>query len=180
MGIGVVLIIILILSIKFLKFLKKSETENIMFEKGCFEWYMAQQSDFFKSLTQAIQHADNNNLNKIKSMYPHMVDAFKEPNWNKVPVSLHPIIATPDTKRKIKYNADTCKRGSFYWYKYMSGALVTGLANTIENSDHDNIIMIEKAYPQMIAAFRMHHWNSAPIGFVKDEYDAKIDKSGSP
>lgn len=61
--------------------------------------------------------------------------------------------------------------GSMYWYLHMSGGFVKHLAETICRADDDNLDRLRLAFPQMVEAWEMHSWKTAPSGF-EPKYNA--------
>ncbi len=57
------------------------------------------------------------------------------------------------------------KKGTFNRYLYNSGSFVTLMVKAITKADRENQRHIEKAFPQMVAAYKNNSWDEAPAGF---------------
>jgi len=62
--------------------------------------------------------------------------------------------------------------GSFKKYLYYSGDFVTTIALAIQRADPINLARLDRAFPQMVAAFRHPNWLEAPPGF-RPHYQAE-------
>lgn len=148
-----------------------------MHEVGCFEWYEEQKDLFFVFLIKAIMHADLDNTDKLRKIFPHICMAYKEPSWLKKPKTDYPI--TININRGIDNNFDLellkdFQEGSFAWYLKHSGHFVTYLAKAIYHADDHNVALIFQQYPQMVAAYNVAYndWNMCPEGFESNTYNS--------
>ena len=53
--------------------------------KGSFNWYLFNSGSFVTTIAKAIQLADKDNLEKLRSAFPQMVAAFELSTWDSVP-----------------------------------------------------------------------------------------------
>ncbi len=58
--------------------------------RGSFNWSLNMGCTFEQSLATAVQYADDENLEKLKQVYPQLVSAFKEYDWDTAPVQYEP------------------------------------------------------------------------------------------
>ena len=61
------------------------------FCEGSFFWYLKKSGSFVTNMANVIAHADNENVEIIKMIYPQMVAAFKRPDWNITPLGFKPV-----------------------------------------------------------------------------------------
>lgn len=155
--------------------MSKEQVQNVH-KKGSFHWYISLNQHFFKHITRSIMHADTDNLSALKRIFPHMVEAHSRPDWNEPPKVNFPIELNIE-----KYKEEFPKKdfdyvavdGSFLRYLYNSGHFVSSMSRAILYADEHNRSLIEREYPQMVAAYNINEWQKAPDGF-EPIYNSKI------
>ena len=140
-----------------------------------FNWYLYNENELLKRIADCICSADRENTEKMRLIYPAIVLAHDEREWDKAPEfgELKPVRnCDKDMKQRVlKERSSYCKEGSFNWYLYNSGHFVTKLAKVIlfsEKVDH-----IRRVYPQMIGAMKEKNWSDPPFAFKSDCYNAE-------
>jgi len=150
-------------------------------EKYSFEWYLNRDSRFLEYLCTAVMHADNENLMKLRRIFPHLISANRDvQSWMKAPKNNLPPISNEDMMNShipSKSDDSNYKRGCFYWYLYRSGHFVSNLARAIVYSDSGNLGLLGKEYPQMVAAWVSDDRKKVPDGFLNPIYNSPAKSS---
>ena len=60
-------------------------------KEGSFCHYLYKSGDFVKAMANAIQMADNNNLERLRKAFPQMVAAHALYDWNEAPEGFEPV-----------------------------------------------------------------------------------------
>jgi len=145
----------------------------------CFNYYLTHKNKFIKILADVVSIADNDNLRRLELIYPSVCASKRSSNYDITPVVLaetdFPEIYNREKSEKREYERKSCNAdgkhiniGSFYWYLRCSGNFVTLMAQLIVESDFKNKTLINKVYPQMVAAYDLEDWTISPKGFRPD------------
>ena len=145
-------------------------------EEFSFDWYQTRDDKFFDYLTKSFMYADLDNLEKLNSIFPHIGDARRAFSWSFKPKSNN--LPIKNKKKKdfevIRPENSKYNQGSFNRYLFFSGSFVTNISNTILYADNDNLKLIKKVYPQMVAAFKLDDWEMCPKGFTSPSYNSTL------
>ena len=141
-------------------------------EKGSLNWYR-RKSKFFKYLSLAIIFADDfQNSTKLNRIFPHIMDARGMGDFDKSPGNDNDIIENKDPEDlefpenyRIIYN-----QGSFLKYLHQSSSFDTYIAKAVFFADDNNLSLIEKEYPLIVAAHAMDNWEEPPPSFAEFGY----------
>jgi hypothetical protein len=142
-----------------------------------FNYYLANKDPFLKLLSDIVCIADNDNLLKLRNIYPAICIAHDHCNWDELIETDQelPLIYNNKICKKREFNIEVhndnsrCEyeKGSFgsYLNRCNTGNFVSSMAKLIIESDSKNRSLIARAYPQMVAAYLMQDWKKAPEGF---------------
>jgi hypothetical protein len=141
----------------------------------CLDFFFSSQNAFLRKLAEVVCVADVTNRELLRIAYPAIVEAYYLDSWDKSPVGVFPeIVCSEVSLKKIEKASIETNRGSFNFYRHpASGTYVSRLSQLIILADDNNLALIEKVYPQMVAAFRMENWDNTPEGFWEKRYDSK-------
>jgi len=157
-----------------LQSLKFPKDVGYPFKRGSFDWYVNHPSKFISQLAFVVMNADVENKARLKNIYRHLFESNVSGSWDVIFAG--DVVDAPLTlgNRGSSEKSGNYGYGSFFWYLNKSGSFVTYLANMILLADAENIALVKREYPQMIAAHEMDNWNDAPKGF-EPIYDARGD-----
>ena len=119
------------------------------------------------------------NRAKLKSVYPDVILANDHGKWHvntnedvKVKFKTKRVLNDPRLEQDGEY-----VDGSFMWYLNISGSYVKTIAMMILYATQNDLALINKIYPQMVAAYKSRNWLDTPDGFRYDTYNSylKVD-----
>ena len=61
--------------------------------------------------------------------------------------------------------AKTVEYASFRWWQTQGGHFAKALTEAFMRADNENLRRLASEFPQMAAAHKEHHWETAPEGF---------------
>lgn len=151
-----------------------------MEEFGSYDWYCKLDDPFYRFMTSAINHADMDNIRRLKKAVPNMIAAWDMGSRAHRPEE----VVELDINDNVEYlereppKELNCTPGSFNWYRCRSGHFVTYMSKAIMHADGDMRQKIGEAFPQMVAAFLMDDWDMWPKGFDSPSYNSLPSETG--
>ena len=153
------------------------------YKPGSFNWFLHDKiHPWYNQLAKIFSIADRENRDIIKKSFYLVSTAYENPDWDEctqrkwyelVPDEYSGLVSYKKAEKLVKTSA-TGNQGSFNWYMRSSGSFVMNMAILILMSNDKGLDIINKMYPQMIAAFKSDDWKNPPKGFNDNVYNATL------
>jgi len=133
---------------------------------GSFDYYidMGKADPFFRHLTNAMMHADKDNTNKLKRIFPHMMDSRAMSRWDVAPASMKRFTINV-SKGKSYPEIDVNKKpisSSYAWRLMMGGDFYKNILLSIHFADDKNREKLSKEFPNEAKAYNHSNWYEPP------------------